>query len=77
MAPGAGIEPATNALTVRDSTAELPRNWKYSAIMRPDPDKEKLQNPNDFRGRAAESDISSHDLEIVLVPERADQARTT
>ena len=26
MAPRAGIEPATNALTVRRSTTELPRN---------------------------------------------------
>ena len=28
MAPRVGIEPTTNGLTVRRSTAELPRNWQ-------------------------------------------------
>lgn len=33
LAPRAGFEPATNALTVRGSTAELSRNVTFKAIL--------------------------------------------
>ena len=52
MAPGAGLEPATAALTVRNSTIELSRNLKISQSMLRYP-----SNPLNERRRARKKDV--------------------